>query len=68
MGDVEFKRFGGKYRADCDSCGSTIRKEQAFFRLYFNNIDQTIHICEDCGNNMQNDMSDEYCKFVDLGL
>lgn len=65
---VEFKRFSGEYRVDCESCGSKIIKEQPFFELYFKDIHQTIHICEDCGNNLQNNMSDEYCKFVDLGL
>lgn len=65
MMDVQFKRFSGEYKVDCESCGSEIKTDQPFFELY---IHQTIHICEDCGNELQNDMSDEYSRFVDLGV
>lgn len=65
---VQFKRFSGEYKVDCESCGIKINKDQPYFELYFNDIHQTLHICEDCGNILQRDMSDEYCKFVDLGL
>ena len=60
---VRFKRFDEVYRVDCESCGSEIREQQPFFELYFKEIGQTVHICEDCGNDLQNDMSDEYCRF-----
>lgn len=65
MIEVQFKRFDGEYKVDCESCGDKIRKEQPFFQLYFKDIHQILHICEDCGNNLQNDMSDEYSRFVD---
>ena len=64
---VQFKRFSGEYMVDCESCSDKIRKEQPFFELYLSEINQTIHICEDCGNALQNSMADEYCRFVDLG-
>lgn len=68
MIDVQFKRFNMKYKVDCESCGGEIIKQQPFFELYLKDIHQTLHICEDCGNHLQNDMLDEYSKFVDLGL
>lgn len=68
MIEVQFKRFNMKYEVDCESCGSEIIKQQPFFELYFNNTHRRLYICEDCGNHLQNDMSDEYSKFVDLGL
>lgn len=68
MIEVKFKRFTGKYKIHCQSCGENIKEEQPFFELYFGSIYQTINICEDCGQDLQNDMSDEYHKFVDLEL
>ena len=68
MIEVQFKRFTGKNKIHCESCGQNIKEKQPFYKLYFKEIDTTIKICEDCGQNLQNDMSDEYHKFVDLGL
>jgi C4-type Zn-finger protein len=65
MIDVEYKRFSGEYRVNCESCGSEIRKDQLFFELYFNGIHQTIHICDDCGYCLQNDVRDVFCKFIE---
>ena len=48
--------------------GQDIKEKQPFYELYFKKIYTTIKICEDCGQDLQNDMSDEYHKFVDLGL
>lgn len=64
---VQFKRFNGEYKADCESCGSEINTDQPFFELYFKDIHQTVHICEYCGKDLQNDISDEYIKFTVLG-
>ena len=68
MIEVQFKRFTGKYKIHCESCGKDIKEKQPFYELYFKKIYTTIKICEDCGQDLQNDMSDEYHKFVDLGL
>ena len=68
MIEVQFKRFTGKHKIHCESCGKDIKEKQPFFELYFKKIYTTINICEDCGQDLQNDMSDEYHKFVDLEL
>lgn len=68
MIEVKFKRLDFKKGLPCDCCMSDIQIEQPHFEIYLDAIGQTIHLCEDCGNDLQNDMSDEYCKFIDLGL
>ena len=71
MIEVNFKRFTGKHKIHCESCGKDIKENQPFFELYFKKIFKNIYVkinlCEDCGQDLQNDMSDEYHKFVDLG-
>ena len=67
MIEVNFKRFTGKHKIHCESCGKDIKEKQPFYELYFKNIYVKINLCEDCGQDLQNDMSDEYHKFVDLG-
>lgn len=52
----------------CEGCGTEIKIKQPHFEIYFDFTGVVIPLCEDCGNDLQNDMSDEYCKFVDLGL
>lgn len=65
MINVEFKR--NNYVVICDGCGCEILSEAPSFRLDFGVqegiAEQTICLCENCGNDVQNDMSDEYCKF-----
>ena len=49
----------------CSSCGTMIEKEQPFFIFRFSNGYYNFCLCEDCGNDLQNDMNDEYQRFVD---
>lgn len=54
----------------CCGCGRLINAEEPTFKISqeqqtVSNIE--IILCEDCGNSLQNDMSDDYCRFVDLG-
>lgn len=68
MINVEFKR--NEYVIKCDGCGRDIHVDEPSYRLEFgvqdNTAEQTISLCEDCGGHLQNDMSNEFCKFVDL--
>lgn len=50
----------------CCGCGRLINAEEPAFEIAqeqetINNIE--IRLCEDCGNSLQNDMSDDYCYF-----
>ena len=65
MVEVEFLR-SNSIRV-CPGCKMTIEKEQPFFIFRFNKNDgyNNFCLCEDCGNNLQNDMNDEYQRFVD---
>ena len=67
MIDVDFKRLESRVEISCNGCNSEIRCEQPYFKISINSLLTTISLCEDCGNHLQNDMSDEYCEFVDLG-
>ena len=67
MIDVKFERLNIDMTL-CDGCLTEIRETQPHFAIDLDMIGRLIHLCEDCGNNLQNNMSDEYCKFVDLGL
>lgn len=68
MIDVKFERLKKSKLILCDACMNDIKAEQPHFSLFLDAIGQGISLCEDCGNNLQNDMSEEYSKFVDLGL
>ena len=35
MIEVQFKRFTGKYKIHCESCGQDIKEKQPFYELYF---------------------------------
>ena len=65
MVDVKFERLN-ENTIVFDGCTCEIVLEQPHFSIYLDTIEQSIFLCEDCGNHLQNDMSDEYCKFVDL--
>lgn len=67
MINTVFKRLNESFI--CDGCGAVIEAEAPAFNLNFENSsigEITLTICEDCGNNLQNDMADEYVEFVDL--
>lgn len=70
MINVEFKR--NEYVIKCDGCGRDIYVDEPSYKLEFGVQDsmaeQIISLCEDCGRHLQNDMSDEFCKFIDLGM
>ena len=66
MLNTNFKRL--EEEKVCCGCGALIEKEAPAFTIiqgeqHLNNIE--IVLCEDCGNNLQNDMSDDYCMFND---
>lgn len=66
---IEVSMERSKWKQPCCGCNSIIEKEAPMFILY--NIGGAMKIdiilCEDCGNNLQNDINDEYQKFVELG-
>lgn len=64
--NVEFIRCNEE-DLECDGCGIEIVKDQPMYKINFGARNTEIFICEDCGNGMCNDMSDEYSRFVDLG-
>lgn len=50
----------------CQGCGALIEAEAPAFVIvqeeeHINDIE--IVLCEDCGNSLQNDISDDYCRF-----
>lgn len=59
---VDFKRMS--CNKSCYSCGDIIQEEAPAFVISFPN--ECFILCKDCGNDMQNDMANEYSKFVDL--
>lgn len=66
---IEFGRK--KYVVECEVCGIYIPIEAPswdirFGVLYNDGAENVINLCEDCGNNLQNDMVDEYQRFIDL--
>ena len=67
---VEFKR--NEHVIKCDGCGRDVYIDEPSYRLEFgvqdNIAEQIISLCENCGGYLQNDMSDEFCKFVDSGI
>lgn len=64
--NVEFTRCNEK-DLECDGCGFEIAKNQTMYKINFEARATEIFLCEDCGNDMCNDMNDEYSRFVDLG-
>jgi NAD-dependent SIR2 family protein deacetylase len=61
--EVEFKRSCTSW--ECDECGTKVEKDAPYWYIEISNMGQVICLCEDCGNNLQNDMSDEYQRFID---
>jgi rRNA maturation endonuclease Nob1 len=55
-----------KQRMLCHACESLIEQEQPYYSCEINSMD--LDLCEDCGNDLQNDMADGYQKFVDLNM
>jgi hypothetical protein len=58
-------------RRFCSACGCIIEDKQPMYSLtigiHENPVENThIRLCEDCGNDLNNDISEEYSKFVDL--
>lgn len=64
MIETEFIRSNAKKL--CTGCKTFIETQQPFFIFRFNNSDRNFCLCEDCGHNLQNDMNDEYQRFVDM--
>lgn len=67
---TEFKR--NNYKVVCDGCNKEINPNEPAYSIilgcdkYEDIQENVIMLCEDCGNDLLNDMSDEYCSFVDL--
>lgn len=61
MMDIYFKRES--YKRTCDGCKSEIEEQAPAFELEFgrdkndDKCETVIILCEDCGNDIQNDMS-----------
>lgn len=51
----------------CDNCNLEIQVEAVMGRIELSHCKGNFTLCEDCFNDMQNDMADEYCRFVDMG-
>jgi len=64
MINTELKK--SQVQFDCDSCGGLVEKEAPYWMLEFEAVGKIICICEDCGNDLQTDMNDDYSKFVDM--
>lgn len=69
---VEFSRK--EYKVECDGCKTIIESNAPSFIIslgvepHEGMAENIFCLCEDCGNDLQNDMADEYNRFVDLGL
>lgn len=50
----------------CSDCGCEIIREQPVYKIDIEDVPQDIFLCEDCGNELQISLSNEYAKFVDL--
>ena len=62
---ISFKRsYVNKFQ--CDDCGKIVVKEEPHFNIEFELEENIVFLCEDCGNELQNNLSQEYKKFVDL--
>lgn len=49
----------------CNDCQCEIVREQPLYTIDIGE-EQAIDLCEDCGNELQVALSDEYTKFIDL--
>lgn len=67
---VEFSRK--EYQITCDGCKNVIEANAPTYSVMLgcdrDGYEDIVSLCEDCGSHLQNDMSDEYNRFVDLGL
>lgn len=61
-----------EYQVICDGCKDAIKANAPTYSIMLgcdkDGYENIISLCEDCGSHLQNDMSDEYSRFVDLEL
>lgn len=63
-----------EYKIECDGCHTIVEENTPSFTIdlgclgYEDSYEERISLCEDCGNDLMNDLSDEYNRFCDLGL
>ena len=55
-----------KVNFKCDGCGCEILEDAPYWCLDCEATINDMSICEDCGNELQNNLSQEYKKFIDL--
>jgi len=51
----------------CNNCNTKIEKTQVIGKIVFPHCKGTFILCEDCLNDLNNDIADEYCRFCDIG-
>jgi len=51
----------------CLECGEIIEQFAPCWYLEFEKGYIRVDLCEDCGNNLSNNMDEEYSEFVELG-
>lgn len=51
----------------CDNCNTEIEATQVAGKIILPHCKGNFILCEDCFNDLMNDINDEYCRFCDQG-